>query len=265
VAIGTGSKCVGHTVASIGGDQLIDSHAEVIARRSFVRYLLHHVDLFASSIPPPPPPPPTEVLPQRATATDPELNCTRRRLAACGCIFKAPDNLLPDTETDAINATAGAGPACLALRDGVTFHMYTSQAPCGDASIYVIDDPIEMCLPAACSKAAEGGAPAEVASRAAAAAVSTNTGVDANAATSIGVSSIASGMSSSTSPPPKRRRTSPDGGCERCVAPESGDLHRTGAKPVGTGPQDPLAPGLGYHTVGGLRTKPGRGCPSQSM
>ena len=36
------------------------------------------------------------------------------------------------------------------------------------------------------------------------------------------------------------------------------DLSRTGAKPVVTG-CDPLEPGLGYHTTGHLRTKPGRG------
>ena len=43
------------------------------------------------------------------------------------------------------------------------------------------------------------------------------------------------------------------------------DLHRTGAKCVAGGPQDPKAPGLGYHTVGVLRTKPGRGDPTLSM
>lgn len=43
------------------------------------------------------------------------------------------------------------------------------------------------------------------------------------------------------------------------------DLHRTGAKCVAGGPQDPKAPGLGYHKVGLLRTKPGRGDPTLSM
>lgn len=43
------------------------------------------------------------------------------------------------------------------------------------------------------------------------------------------------------------------------------DLHRTGAKCVAGGPQDPKTPGLGYHTVGVLRTKPGRGNPTLSM
>ena len=42
------------------------------------------------------------------------------------------------------------------------------------------------------------------------------------------------------------------------------DVHRTGAKCV-SGFQDPKLPGLGYHAVGTLRTKPGRGDPTLSM
>ncbi|XP_068725663.1 tRNA-specific adenosine deaminase 1-like isoform X2 [Montipora capricornis] len=45
----------------------------------------------------------------------------------------------------------------------------------------------------------------------------------------------------------------------------SKDLYRTGAKCVPGGKQDPLQSGLGYHTVGVLRTKPGRGDPTLSM
>ena len=43
------------------------------------------------------------------------------------------------------------------------------------------------------------------------------------------------------------------------------DIHRTGAKCVSGGLQDPKLPGIGYHTVGTLRTKPGRGDPTLSM
>ena len=42
------------------------------------------------------------------------------------------------------------------------------------------------------------------------------------------------------------------------------DLSRTGAKPVVAG-CDPLEPGLGYHTTGHLRTKPGRGQRTLSL
>lgn len=43
------------------------------------------------------------------------------------------------------------------------------------------------------------------------------------------------------------------------------DVYRTGAKCVPGGKQDPCQSGLRYHTVGVLRTKPGRGDPTLSM
>ena len=43
------------------------------------------------------------------------------------------------------------------------------------------------------------------------------------------------------------------------------DIHRTGAKCVSGGQQDPLAPGTAYHVTGVLRTKPGRGERTLSM
>lgn len=43
------------------------------------------------------------------------------------------------------------------------------------------------------------------------------------------------------------------------------DVHRTGAKCVPGSKQDPHQSGSGYHTVGVLRTKPGRGDPTLSM
>ncbi|XP_078462677.1 tRNA-specific adenosine deaminase 1 isoform X2 [Lampetra planeri] len=45
VSMGTGSKCVGRSSMSKAGDVLNDSHAEVIARRGFLRYLYHEVRL----------------------------------------------------------------------------------------------------------------------------------------------------------------------------------------------------------------------------
>ena len=43
------------------------------------------------------------------------------------------------------------------------------------------------------------------------------------------------------------------------------DVHRTGAKSVRGGHQDPKKPGAEYHVTGVLRTKPGRGDPTRSM
>lgn len=49
VACGTGSKCLSKDELSDGGDVLNDSHAEVICRRAFVRYLMHQMSLRADS------------------------------------------------------------------------------------------------------------------------------------------------------------------------------------------------------------------------
>ena len=45
VAIGTGTKCLGDTETSADGDLVHDSHAEVVAKRSFVLYLVEHCKL----------------------------------------------------------------------------------------------------------------------------------------------------------------------------------------------------------------------------
>ncbi|XP_035138434.2 tRNA-specific adenosine deaminase 1 isoform X1 [Callithrix jacchus] len=48
VSMGTGTKCIGQSKMRKSGDILNDSHAEVIARRSFQRYLLHQLQLAAT-------------------------------------------------------------------------------------------------------------------------------------------------------------------------------------------------------------------------
>lgn len=45
VALGTGSKCIGQSKMSNCGDILNDSHAEIMARRGFVRYLYNQVKI----------------------------------------------------------------------------------------------------------------------------------------------------------------------------------------------------------------------------
>ncbi|XP_010607789.1 tRNA-specific adenosine deaminase 1 isoform X1 [Fukomys damarensis] len=48
VSMGTGTKCIGQSKMRKSGDVLNDSHAEVIARRSFQRYLFHQLLLAAT-------------------------------------------------------------------------------------------------------------------------------------------------------------------------------------------------------------------------
>lgn len=49
VSLGTGSKCIGHNKMSLLGDILNDSHAEIMARRGFVRYLYDQVKIVNQS------------------------------------------------------------------------------------------------------------------------------------------------------------------------------------------------------------------------
>lgn len=91
VSAGTGTKCIGSTMLSENGDILNDSHAEVICRRAFIRYLMGQI---------------------RKTKQEDEQS-----------IFK-------------FNKTS----MNFELEKDVTFHMFTTSTPCGDASIYTTSD-----------------------------------------------------------------------------------------------------------------------------
>ncbi|XP_050085268.1 tRNA-specific adenosine deaminase 1 [Anopheles aquasalis] len=85
VALGTGTKCLGGNELSQLGDRVNDSHAEVLARRAFLRYLYDQIELAGS---------------QKKS------------------IFERSDDRR------------------FMLRDGHSFHFFTTHTPCGDASIF---------------------------------------------------------------------------------------------------------------------------------
>ncbi|XP_048253568.1 tRNA-specific adenosine deaminase 1-like [Haliotis rufescens] len=108
VGMGTGSKCIGKSKMSKAGDVINDSHAEIIARRSFLCYL--YEDLMAV------------------------YGGSR------GEVF------LPPQQQD--------GRHRCTVKQGVHFHFFTSQTPCGDASIFPRPD--EDAVEVMGSVAAEG-------------------------------------------------------------------------------------------------------------
>ncbi len=111
VVLATGSKCVGRgalqaaAAAGVAGDVLRDSHAEVLARRGLVRLLL------------------AELAHRQAGGA-------------------TPDGLLepiPGIGAAVEAGAAGAGPR-FQLREGAALHLYVSEPPCGDASLFDLAD-----------------------------------------------------------------------------------------------------------------------------
>ncbi|CAL1535267.1 unnamed protein product [Lymnaea stagnalis] len=216
VALATGSKCIGKSKMSPNGDILNDSHAEVLARRAFLRFLYEELS--------------------KAFNNNTSL------------VFLPPDKNYQ-----------------WSLRPGVTFHLFASQTPCGDASIFakeniqdesapMLDENLPNSLSLKSSQWPE---------------------------TSVSMTANKNSPCSNSSSKRKRKHSEDEDDfgqiCEKqsktslqSLAPEPNsddlnDIYRTGAKCVPGGEQDPLAPASGYHTVGILRTKPGRGERTESM
>ncbi|WWC95184.1 hypothetical protein V866_002038 [Kwoniella sp. B9012] len=96
ISLGTGVKCLPYSKLSEYGDTLHDSHAEIIARRGFLRWLLWQAHLQAQVM--------------RGEQVEEELFVEMRE--------EAGDR------------------GRLRLKDGVQVWMYISMLPCGDASTY---------------------------------------------------------------------------------------------------------------------------------
>ncbi|KAG8391809.1 hypothetical protein BUALT_Bualt01G0225500 [Buddleja alternifolia] len=106
VALGTGTKCVGHSRRSSRGDVVNDAHAEVIARRSLLRYFYTEIDCLT-----------------KYYNKDSHDN---------GSMELQSDDL-PKSVFHLSCGELGRGK--FKLKPGWQLHLYVSQLPCGDASL----------------------------------------------------------------------------------------------------------------------------------
>ncbi|NWH58221.1 ADAT1 deaminase, partial [Geococcyx californianus] len=236
VALGTGTKCIGQSKMRKTGDVLNDSHAEIVAKRSFQRYLLHQMWLAAS-----------------------HQQCS---------IF------IPGTETGKWK-----------LKHNIIFVFFSSHTPCGDASIIPINEPEnQLSEPATGADAAGQSAECrsnhdhlvpedkrkaeEMASNPGIKRMKTDDDVYFSVTTEdLAIQEVSVKQEDNTNPKSYE--------CSEEVqtanretglgTPKVVDVYRTGAKCVPGELSDARLPGLGYHRVGLLRVKPGRGDRTCSM
>lgn len=222
VALGTGSKCLGAETVCGDGTILSDSHAEVICRRAFLVYLQSQLDVLA------------------VTGRSTVFQMSPKSTQFSNELFEADSSQLSEkcAENLASSATTGAERVrsshetsewWLAVNPNLQFHLYISQTPCGDASIFDIGTKLDG---------------TDTAAAAATACVD-------DTPTALKSAVFESGDRTTGAQRSKRRRVE--------------DVHRTGAKAVKGSDGDPLGPGREYHRTGLLRTKPGRGSATQSM
>ncbi|KAK4418652.1 tRNA-specific adenosine deaminase TAD1 [Sesamum alatum] len=106
VALGTGTKCIGHTRRSAGGDVVNDSHAEVIARRSLLRFFYAEIDCITKNY-------------GKPSDSNGSLELKSDDMSS-SVLHLSSDKL---------------GQRKFKLKSGWQLHLYVSQLPCGDASL----------------------------------------------------------------------------------------------------------------------------------
>ncbi|XP_004308387.1 PREDICTED: tRNA-specific adenosine deaminase 1 [Fragaria vesca subsp. vesca] len=119
VALGTGTKCVGCSLLTPRGDVVNDSHAEVIARRSLIRFFYAQIGCVSQIY---------------SEERDDNASKRLRNDDAKKFVFE----LEPD---------GGGGERKYVMRKGWKLHMYISQLPCGIASPSSLLSPVKNVSP----------------------------------------------------------------------------------------------------------------------
>ena len=112
VALGTGTKCLGGDKRCVNGMALADSHAEVLARRALVLYMYDEIARLCDAG-------------REGALANPGVS-----------IFRPGERSGETTLNDDGTVDWTRTRLWCSLRPGVAVHMYVSQSPCGDASIF---------------------------------------------------------------------------------------------------------------------------------
>ncbi|XP_042351427.1 tRNA-specific adenosine deaminase 1 isoform X2 [Plectropomus leopardus] len=244
VSLGTGTKCIGQTAMRPNGDILNDSHAEIIARRGCVRYLIQELH-------------------RAVTGRDSSVFCRADQRGKwklqSGVSFLFFTSHTPCGDAAIIPMTDSQSPSCPPVtsvrgQEGTDGRGDLKRKAVEPSEGKNVKRPCLEEQETAQTKPEDTGDTKQTflsdSSK------SENPSQSHSAQTRVETASQDSGQLET-----KARDPSDDARLQSHVL----DIHRTGAKCVSGGPADPLHPGAGYHSTGLLRVKPGRGEPTLSL
>lgn len=246
VALGTGSKCIGAQQLPRDGDVLHDSHAEVVARRAFVLYLIQQVRSAAdgqTSI--------FQVKNETFVLKPDVFFHFYTSHTPCGDASIFPKQEWPESVGNALKMEDKDAPCSIILPSPEWKHLRRLGEVVEIKEAYHSATPEGQYLHGLCRKAVSDS-DAEVPAK------------------RQKLEDVGSNMKSENKQLKKEGTTNDD---DKNITDEEAsngirvlsDIFRTGAKCVRGETPDPRLPGTKYHVTGVLRTKPGRGDPTLSM
>ena len=265
VSLATGSRCLGASQLPADGSLLHDSHAEVLARRAFLVYLLEEVKKAATAF--------------NDSGDSYGSNPTSNPSTASNTHTASSYGF----GSDVLELVVDGSSASYRVKDGVTFHLFVSHTPCGDASIFAKkEDELIKNRSNPDHENERGGVAKRKRTYREAEFDKSNKGdrgLDESKSSVMSAREVESEQTLNASVYLYNNNESSSNdavsdavisGTETLKNIVDGDIHRTGAKCVpGVGdaptPRDAHLPGAGYHVTGALRYKPGRGERTSSM
>ena len=235
VALGTGTKCLPATSRCVKGESLADSHAEVLARRALIHFLYDEFD---------------RVLGGDDGGSDVGSVRGKQSGPPPPIVTWAGPKQSEAEESNAKDASAKTHPP-FALKPGIKLHLYVTQSPCGDASIFYLQSS---------SKKKENKDSATV-----------RTGDESDDDPGLGKKSKRAktgGVSGARAGATGAKRIMSQPGD---IVGDLGDTKRTGDSATGTADTNNDTPvvdpehRVARQAVGACRTKPGRGAPTNCM